>query len=257
MSLYQIRFNKSRGQEGRGTTAHVWRVFEDGKEYLFKHVKIEVPSFSEQDGEDWNICCNGKMEIDRESSTAFIFPCDEINKYAYWKKIFSVEECEKIINFGNSISLENAVVGVDKKIAGIRDSRISWINPSKETEWIFERLNTTLHSLNKQFFKFDIAGFAEGLQFTVYSAPQSKYGAHIDTVFNGQIRKLSLSVQLSDPSSYEGGDLLLHSSDAPYIASKEQGDLTMFPSYTLHEVKPVTVGTRYSLVAWITGPAFK
>jgi len=39
--------------------------------------------------------------------------------------------------------------------------------------------------------------------------------------------------------------------------SKEQGTLVMFPSYTLHEVMPVTKGERNSLVSWITGPAFK
>ena len=51
---------------------HVWRVFENDKEYLFKNVNINVPSFSERDGEDWNICCNGKLTIDRETSTAII-----------------------------------------------------------------------------------------------------------------------------------------------------------------------------------------
>jgi len=57
---------------GRGTLEHVWRVFEGDKEYLFKHVKINVPSFSERDGEDWNIACHGKMIIDRDTSTAII-----------------------------------------------------------------------------------------------------------------------------------------------------------------------------------------
>jgi hypothetical protein len=70
---YSIRFNKSRGMPGRGTVDHVWRVFEDGKkEYLFKHVKIDVPSMSEQDGPDWNIICFGVLDIDRETSTAII-----------------------------------------------------------------------------------------------------------------------------------------------------------------------------------------
>jgi len=69
---YAIRFNKSRGQPGRGSLDHVWRVFEDGKEYLFKHVQINVPSYSERAGEDWNIVCQGVMVIDRETSTAVI-----------------------------------------------------------------------------------------------------------------------------------------------------------------------------------------
>lgn len=78
MIKYRIRFNKSRGQEGRGTVDHVWRVFDGNKEYLFKHFKLNVPSQSEKevDSEDWNVVCYGIMTIDRETSTAII------NEYA-------------------------------------------------------------------------------------------------------------------------------------------------------------------------------
>lgn len=74
MKTYQIRFNKSRGQEGRGTVDHVWRVFEDGKEYLFKNLDIAAPVKSEKDanGVDYNITCKGFMRIDRDTSTAVI-----------------------------------------------------------------------------------------------------------------------------------------------------------------------------------------
>ena len=72
MSKFLIRFNKSRGQEGRGSMDHVWRVFEDGKEYLVKHIKIEAPIWDETDGVDWNIACNGTLTFDRETSTAVI-----------------------------------------------------------------------------------------------------------------------------------------------------------------------------------------
>jgi hypothetical protein len=53
---------------------HVWRVFEDGKEYLVKHFELQVYSKSEQTGGDWNISCSGKMILDRETSTAIIIP---------------------------------------------------------------------------------------------------------------------------------------------------------------------------------------
>lgn len=69
---YRIRFNKSRGQPGRGTMEHVWRVFEGPKEYLVKHLKINVPSYSEQEGPDWNMCCEGTLRLERETSTAII-----------------------------------------------------------------------------------------------------------------------------------------------------------------------------------------
>jgi len=77
MNKYLIRFNKTRGQPGRGSQDHAWRVFENGKEFLFKHVKISVPCYDEvsQDfngNNDWNIACEGYMNIDRENSTAII-----------------------------------------------------------------------------------------------------------------------------------------------------------------------------------------
>ena len=72
MSEFMIRFNKSRGQQGRGTMDHVWRVFEDNKEYLFKHVNIQVPCWDERTKEDWNIACDGVMEINKKTSTAII-----------------------------------------------------------------------------------------------------------------------------------------------------------------------------------------
>lgn len=77
MNTYQIRFNKTRGQEGRGTTDHVWRVFENGKEFLLKHLDISVPVKSEKDanGQDYNIICKGVMTLDRETSTAIITAC--------------------------------------------------------------------------------------------------------------------------------------------------------------------------------------
>jgi hypothetical protein len=77
MNKYLIRFNKSRGQPGRGTSDHAWRVFENGKEYLFKHVKINATVHDEKspDGhgnDDWNFACEGIMTIDKETSTAII-----------------------------------------------------------------------------------------------------------------------------------------------------------------------------------------
>lgn len=61
MNKYLIRFNKSRGQPGRGSEEHVWRVFENDREFLAKHVRIEVASWSEQTGPDWSIACHGRM----------------------------------------------------------------------------------------------------------------------------------------------------------------------------------------------------
>jgi len=77
MNKYLIRFNKSRGKPGRGSLDHAWRIFENDKEFILKHVKINVPVHDEISGDgkgndDWNFCCYGKMTIDRETSTAII-----------------------------------------------------------------------------------------------------------------------------------------------------------------------------------------
>ena len=79
MNKYLIRFNKSRGQPGRGTQEHAWRVFENNQEYIVKHINIKVPCHDEISNttgnpahDDWNICCYGYMTLDRENSTAII-----------------------------------------------------------------------------------------------------------------------------------------------------------------------------------------
>jgi hypothetical protein len=67
-----IRYNKSRGQAGRGSVDHVWRVFDNAKEYVVKNIRINVPSWGAKTGEDWSICCEGVVTVDKETSTITI-----------------------------------------------------------------------------------------------------------------------------------------------------------------------------------------
>jgi hypothetical protein len=67
-----VRYNKTRGQVGRGSVDHVWRIFDDGKEYVVKNVRINVPSWGAKTGEDWSICCEGVITVDKETSTITI-----------------------------------------------------------------------------------------------------------------------------------------------------------------------------------------
>lgn len=67
-----VRYNKTRGQVGRGSVDHVWRIFDDGKEYVVKNVRINVTSWGAKTGEDWSICCEGVITIDKETSTITI-----------------------------------------------------------------------------------------------------------------------------------------------------------------------------------------
>jgi hypothetical protein len=72
VNKYFIRFNKTAGLPGRGSPEHVWRVFENGVEHLARYVRIQVPSWSEADGPDWNIACVGKMLFFTDTDTAVI-----------------------------------------------------------------------------------------------------------------------------------------------------------------------------------------
>jgi PKHD-type hydroxylase len=196
-------------------------------------------------------------------NTYWPFKIDGVCSYAYLEDFLTPQECDEIISVGINNGLQDGLLAeIEKSPKGkknkkVRDSKITWLFPDKNTDWLYRRLTDAITSLNNQFFNFDLYGFAEGLQFTHYKAPAGHYGKHIDRTLNMVNRKLSLVIQLSDESKYKGGELCLYEQDKPYIYSKKQGTLCLFPSYVLHEVTPVTNGERYSLVAWITGPNFK
>ncbi len=205
-------------------------------------------------------------EMDKEYcsdfyTTSWGFQVDPVNPYAYGINYFTKDECEKIVDIASFQKLQQAKINsktnIQAEILKIRDSEVSWLYPNKDTEWVFRRLTDIVVDLNSQFFKFDIFGAMEGFQFTKYTAPTGHYGKHIDAVFNGQVRKLSFTLQLSESDDYEGGDLNLYIRDEPETMKRSQGSVAVFPSYVLHQVTPVTKGTRYALVSWITGKPFK
>ena len=79
-----------------------------------------------------------------------------------------------------------------------------------------------------------------------------------DCEFEVDIRKLSMTVQLSDPETYEGGEFYFYDGNKktePLL--QEQGSIIIFDSREWHRISPVTEGVRYSLVSWTLGPAFK
>ena len=181
------------------------------------------------------------------------FNSDKTENWAYKNNLFTLEECLQIIAIGNSKLEEAKTIGENN---GIRESQIAWLHGT-DIEFAFRRVTDCILDLNNQFFNFDLFGLAEGFQFTRYDAPTGHYGMHIDKTLNSTVRKLSLTIQLSAPEDYEGGELALQYEKEPEIMSKELGKMIVFPSYILHEVRPITKGTRYSLVAWVTGKPFK
>lgn len=195
--------------------------------------------------------------VSSKATTVWPFNLDTVNNWAFWNGAFSKPECEEIINIGKKSFRYKAVVGNNVIDESIRDSKVGWIYPDQENAWLFRRVTDIITQLNRDYYGFDLYGMIEGFQFTEYTAPGQKYGKHVDASVGGWVRKMSFVLQLSDPSEYTGGELKLFFGDNPEVISKDQGYVAVFPSYVLHEVTPVTEGTRYSLVCWVTGPSFK
>jgi PKHD-type hydroxylase len=182
-----------------------------------------------------------------------------VDPFVYWENEFSNQELNWLQNEARHAT-DSGFVGSHR--GGVvntetRRSQVKWLYESAVNNWVFERLAHVVSSINSSSYRFDLLGFGEPLQLTNYNSTETgMYGWHQD--YGGTVsRKLSLVIQLSDPSEYEGGNLQIQTGLHPETVRKQRGLITLFPSYTLHQVTPVTQGSRQSLVAWITGPAFR
>lgn len=177
------------------------------------------------------------------------------------KDFLTPDECRSIIRSGES-NLTLTSAATEDARADIRKAEIAWFSPDSDHRWLFQRIRDCINDINSNWFGFDLNGF-EGIQFTKYVSNDGKigdyYGAHKDTrlLAGGTIRKLSFTIQLCDARTYDGGDVVLYDSFTDLISlNRELGSISFFPSYTIHEVTPVTKGTRFSLVGWACGPSF-
>jgi PKHD-type hydroxylase len=180
--------------------------------------------------------------------------------FASWRDGFTEEEIDKIVSIGDSLTIKSASVGPDNKVEeAVRSSKIGWINLTPETNFIYDRIAFIARQLNGEFFNLDIWGFVEDFQYTIYDGKDDHYTWHLDRGGNATNapRKLSLVIQLSDPSEYEGGDLEIFDAPVPTQVTKQKGLVVAFPSFILHRVTPVTKGIRKTLVVWLAGPQFK
>ena len=138
----------------------------------------------------------------------------------------------------------------------IRKSSVIGISPNEKTSWIFGRLTDLIHQVN-QVYQFDIKGFYEPLQLAEY-AKGDFFDWHLDFgTGNSSNRKLSITMQVSDPTDYEGGDLEFQINNRIEKAPREMGTVVVFPSFIMHRVTPITKGKRRSLVGWVSGPPFR
>lgn len=178
-------------------------------------------------------------------------------------------QCDRALELGRSAEPEPAEVerddGSDLDEA-IRRSRTSWIAPGPRSDWLYRKIAGLAQRANRQY-GFDLTGFVEDLQFTVYEAPGGFYTWHQDGL-DGALadRKLTIVVQLSDPADYQGGELQFFEVVDAYdrdelveftAQTSMRGTAVVFPAFEQHRVLPVTDGTRCSLVAWVAGPPFR
>jgi PKHD-type hydroxylase len=183
----------------------------------------------------------------------------EFVDYTWFKNFLTPAECEKVMASWKEDMVLDAMVGnsemKDKK-EDLRKSRINFLSPG-EHDWIYDKLAQACIQVNNNRFKFEIKGFQTQLQLAKYE-DGGFFDWHMD-FGSGDIsnRKLSITVQLSDPDEYEGGNLQFmvnqHTVDAP----REKGTAIIFPSFFPHRVLPVTKGCRMSIVGWIGGPPYK
>lgn len=183
----------------------------------------------------------------------------EFADYVWYKNLFSNDEVVTIRNLWseeNSKMAEVNLAGNELSRDELRKSKIMFIKPGVN-DWIYERLSQACIQANTNRFKFDIQGFQTELQLANYS-DNDFFEWHMD-FGAGDIsnRKLSISVQLSDESEYEGGDLQFMINQNIVSAPKEKGTAIIFPSFALHRVLPVTKGNRFSIVGWIAGPVYR
>lgn len=196
--------------------------------------------------------------------------------YHHWPSILSPELCEIIINEGCSLISGPGKVfgsGLDTKQ---RESSLSFFPP---THWVSGICKYYGYLANEHVWNYDLC-WPEPIQFAKYEI-NNYYVWHNDLLptphkketwkwiestgynsewFDNTQRKISLTINLSDPSTYDGGDIEFSSPSGEVFKPKtgrKRGSVIVFPSFVKHRVTPVTKGTRYSLVVWITGPPFK
>lgn len=192
-------------------------------------------------------------------------------------RAISKKECEKLLDYciKNTKLKEASVLNKGESDAddvrtgrtdpSIRKTDVAFVEPDgNEDNRVNELAWDFLNEANTRQFNFKINSF-QLVQFARYR-DGGHYGWHRDVNEsaispNGEMRKLSLTLCLTDPKEYEGGELQFFNGERPEEQRiindiQDQGSVIVFDSRDWHRVTPVTKGTRYSLVCWSVGPNF-
>ena len=180
---------------------------------------------------------------------------------------FEDEDIKKIMNRLDSNAWGDLGVYSEESInndaidATSRKGKGQLLAPNAQDAHPFPRLPNVISQINDSHWNFDI----RYIDFINDSPAVFKYevgGKHdwpIDSIPTQSTRKLSYTLQLSDSSDYEGGDLEFFDggSNMTNPEFRQKGNIIVFPSYSWHHITPVTKGIRYAMVGSIHGPAYK
>ncbi len=169
---------------------------------------------------------------------------------------FNQEELGWIDNLQALYPFQEATVIGDNN--GIRKSDIKWMHPNDKSFWVYKRISQFAIEANNELWKFNLSSIIDSIQYTVYYEGGGHYGWHID-IGSSPInhRKISCTIQLSNPDEYEGGDFEIWTGGDFKTIERKQGCAILFPSFLMHRVTPVTKGIRRSLVLWMGGDSYK
>jgi len=180
--------------------------------------------------------------------------------YHHEEGLFSKGEINWILENVKNVSYQEGTVTEDHSVSSIRKSYIKWLNwmEHSEFEWIYNRLHQAIERANTKYWQFNLYSMPEHIQYTEYYDDGGHYDWHMDMGAGVlSARKVSITVQLSDPNEYEGGDLQFMRGNYQENAPRGLGTVIVFPSYMLHRVSEITKGTRKSLVLWVGGEHFR
>ena len=177
--------------------------------------------------------------------------------------VLTSQQCDELICTGQSEPRINATIGTTDKITKLdqryRKSIISWI-PFAKALPIYQVIRRWMEVTNNNYFGFDTVQLSEQGQYAEYSKG-GFYNWHMDSNVEmaamPTVRKISMTLLLSDPKDFEGGDLELFCGETLDSEKNKfklkRGYAVFFASFLLHRVMPVIKGNRKSLVMWFGG----
>ena len=172
-------------------------------------------------------------------------------------KVLTRSQCEMIVQDATVIGMKRApVLAKDgSRVSHFNRTCAScWLPKAPHYQWIYNYMAAVIDDVNTEHYQFDVMDM-QNLQVLRYR-PGQWFRWHYDT-FDGSDRKLTCVINLSRPEDYLCGGLQIEGDWEGAEHSHLQGAASVFPTWMKHRARTPIWGTRWALVAWITGPAWK